>query len=264
MATYTEYTLKSGIKWAVRGYLRTDDATGKQLEFNKRGFKTKKEAQAAYTRARNNFYNGNYQKDVLANLTYEQVYPEWFEQYKLDVKESTAYKTNHFFNLYILPVLGKYRIAKITKHKLQTFVNNLNKKLTSYRQIYNYARNIMFYAYNQDYIHQNVTEKVAIPKNKKKINYPSERVAYNNKPMIKKPENFYTRSELQQFLSLIDNNKDRQWYTFFRLLAFTGIRKGEALALTWKDINFKDKLITIDKILVRLANGKYTIQPPKT
>lgn len=29
-------------------------------------------------------------------------------------------------------------------------------------------------------------------------------------------------------------------YTFFRLLAYSGMRKGEALALTWKDLNLKD------------------------
>ena len=36
---------------------------------------------------------------------------------------------------------------------------------------------------------------------------------------------------------------------FFRLLAYSGMRKGEALALTWEDIDFKNSEITINKAL---------------
>lgn len=35
--------------------------------------------------------------------------------------------------------------------------------------------------------------------------------------------------------------------TYFRLLAYSGMRKGEALALKWSDLNLKDHTVTIDK-----------------
>ena len=49
----------------------------------------------------------------------------------------------------------------------------------------------------------------------------------------------------------------------FRLLAFTGIRKGEALALTWNDINLDNREIHISKTVTRKKEG-LTIQTPKT
>lgn len=260
MARYTEYTVKSGVKWHVRGYLGTVEATGEQLEFNKRGFKTKKEAQAAYARAKHSFYNGDYEKNKTKNLTFNQVYQEWYEQYKLDVKESSARTCGDFFRLYILPALGKYRIDKISKSMLQNLVNKLHKQMQSYRQVYNYAKTVMVYAYNQEYIKDNVTDRVQVPKKVLK----KDTTPVGGATPVRKEGNFYTRTELQEFLSHLEDYKGNQWYIFFRLLAFSGMRKGEAMALTWKDINFKEKTLSIDKTLARGKNNDMIIQTPKT
>ena len=53
-------------------------------------------------------------------------------------------------------------------------------------------------------------------------------------------------------------------YTYFRLLAFTGIRKGESLALVWSDVDFKNSTINITKTLTQGMRGKKIVQPPKT
>ncbi|MBR4051231.1 MAG: tyrosine-type recombinase/integrase [Clostridia bacterium] len=34
------------------------------------------------------------------------------------------------------------------------------------------------------------------------------------------------------------------------MLMYTGLRVGEALALTWDDINFKEKLIEVNKSII--------------
>lgn len=48
------------------------------------------------------------------------------------------------------------------------------------------------------------------------------------------------------------------------MLAFTGIRKGEALALTWEDIDFSKKTINITKTVSVDEFGFAVINPPKT
>lgn len=53
-------------------------------------------------------------------------------------------------------------------------------------------------------------------------------------------------------------------YALFRLLAFSGMRRGELLALNWSDINYKDHTISISKNLVVDEKVKEKIQPPKT
>ena len=57
-------------------------------------------------------------------------------------------------------------------------------------------------------------------------------------------------------------NSDNPW--LFPLVALlTGLRKGEILALQWKDINFEEKTISITKSVEHINNHPH-IKPPKT
>ena len=47
------------------------------------------------------------------------------------------------------------------------------------------------------------------------------------------------------------------------MLAFSGMRSGEALALEYSDFNFEDNLLSITKTITNTRTG-YTISPPKT
>lgn len=53
-------------------------------------------------------------------------------------------------------------------------------------------------------------------------------------------------------------------YAFFRLLAFTRMRKGEALALNWSDINLSQKTLSISKTVVTVTDGDIVSDEPKT
>lgn len=251
MANYTEYTIKAGNRWQVRGYLGTEEATGEQIEFNKRGFKTKKEAQVAYTRAKHNFIEGRYDNNTNKRLTFNEVYREWFDHYKLDVKESTANKTVSIFDLHILPKFGKNFIDKINHRLLQSAINDWHKRFKKYKMIYNYTKSVLRYAFQQGYIVENPTLKVRVPK--KSI-----------VKVEKKTKDYYNRTELQELLSLLGKEQSVKWYTLFRLLAFTGIRRGELLALTWKDVNFKEGLLSVNKTLTTGMGNKLIVSSPKT
>ena len=79
---------------------------------------------------------------------------------------------------------------------------------------------------------------------------------------IKKEMNFYTKEEFDKFISQED---DLKWICFFSTLFYCGLRQGEALALNWNDINFKENTIRINKSLAnRIKGEKYLILPPKT
>ena len=72
--------------------------------------------------------------------------------------------------------------------------------------------------------------------------------------------NFLT---LEEFNELIKDMEDKLYFTIFNILFFTGIRKGELLALTVKDINFSNNTINIDKTFHKI-NKKDVITEPKT
>lgn len=79
-----------------------------------------------------------------------------------------------------------------------------------------------------------------------------------------KKENFYTREELIEFLNCFKNENSVKAYTLFHLLAYSGMRKGEALGLRWKDINFTENKITISKAISRGFDNRLYEKSTKT
>ena len=50
----------------------------------------------------------------------------------------------------------------------------------------------------------------------------------------------------------------------FCLSIYLGLRRSELCALTWNDIDFKNKTVRINKAMVITKDGDYTVKPPKT
>ena len=67
--------------------------------------------------------------------------------------------------------------------------------------------------------------------------------------------------ETHQFL---DNCTTEPWRTIFHTLIWTGIRRSELLGLQWNDLDLDMALMTIRRSLVRLQNGTYVTDEPKT
>ncbi|WP_419957316.1 hypothetical protein [Psychrobacillus psychrotolerans] len=80
------------------------------------------------------------------------------------------------------------------------------------------------------------------------IELPKKRV----QNVLDKFENFYTKDELIEFLSCLEKEDNHKAFAFFRLLSYTGIRKGEALVLTWKDVDINTKNYLLQKQLLEV------------
>ncbi len=72
---------------------------------------------------------------------------------------------------------------------------------------------------------------------------------------------FWELEEFRKFISIVD---DEVYNLLFNLLFFTGIRKGEALALTWNEIDFERQYIKIKKSCSYVSGEGYIISKPKT
>lgn len=243
MASYKQYSTSKGIFWHVRGYLGVDSLTGKQIYANKRGFKTKKEAQRYYNNAKVEFQNEGIKKEP-QRMTFEALYQEWLLIYEKDVEQSTLVKTKQVFRTHILPRFANYYIDKIQVSQVQAAVHEWREILQEYRKVFNKFNRVLKYAYKLKYIKENPCDFVILP----------------SKPLVKQEKetlDFYTKEQLETFMTCLSNMNTRKWEAFFRILAFTGLRRGEALALTWDDIDTNQGLLTVNKAVKRGEKGQY-------
>ncbi len=244
-----KYQKKEETFYMFQGYLGTDPATGKRITVTRRGFSSQKECELEYYRLKLEFENEGYSKKV--NYTFREVYDLWIAQYQNTVKESTLNKTLGLFKDHILPHFGKMYIDKVKVTHCQSAVNDWFKKLKNYRILKNYTSSVFKHGMKLGIIKENPCLLVTVPV--KKFEVEEEEIL-----------NYYTKEELVSFLDAMKEHDPDKWYTFFRLLAYSGCRKGELLALTWNDVNFSKDTISINKTLTMGLENKLIIQPPKT
>lgn len=253
MATFRKYSTKKGDRWRYQILLGTDPMTGKRRYKTKGGFKTKRDAKLSADEVEKVLYTDGLADDQ--GSTFAELYQRWFKSHKMEIKESTACITDYSFNRYILPYLKDKRLTEITPYICQQLVDKwFEHPLKMYKTYACYLSMVLQYALRLNLITNNPMDKVVLPNGK---NQPYSRKRIDSK------DNFYTAEELRRFLAFAKKQRNPSCYYFFRLLAFSGIRKGEAIALTWSDIDFDSGALTIDKTVAYTANG-VKVTSPKT
>lgn len=237
---------KGKTRYKFNIYLGIDELTGKEIRTNRSGFKSEKDAAIAYARLKNEGVN------VSVNPTFEQVAFERLDKYKDGVKYSSYMRTESLFRTHILPHLGRKKIKRITPRIMQKLIDKKSKEIKSYTRINAYSSKVFELALNQNIISENPCDKVIYPKKKSdnKIEDPTLSVR--------------EKDELLEFLTCCKNSLHFMWYVYFRILSLTGMRKGEAQALEWNDINFKENKIRINKTISTYGRNKKHISNPKT
>lgn len=256
MATFKDYKLKNGEKkWLFKTYLGKD-LNGKTVQTTKRGFNTITDAKKAELQLQIDFLE-KLEKEKIERkkrkANFKDIYLKWFEQYKNTVKQSTLAKTQQIFKNHVLKDFGHLDINDIKIDYAQSVLNEwYNHSQSKYKEYLNYAVKIIDYAIHLELVdtNTNVLKKLIIPR---------KRVQIENEEKKK----FYSKEELLIFLETLRSLDNQKAYTLFYLLAFSGMRKGEALALTWQDIDFKNKNLTIKKALTRGLDSKLYIDTPK-
>lgn len=247
-----EYFLKDGSKrYMFRVYAGVNELTGKKEKITRKGYKTYLEASRVLKRIEYEIATHTLPKKEVKKR-FKQVYDVWFDNYKLTVKESTWATTELLFRVHILPVFGDLLIDKIDVLFCQKVVNNWSiEQPKNFKKLKNYAKNVLDYAVTLDYIQSNPMLKITIPK--------GEQVKSAYKNIV-----FLSKDELIEFLAISKEHSSEMIYLFFHLLAFTGLRKGEALALNWNDVDFKASTLVINKTVSRGFENRLIINTPKT
>lgn len=239
MATFSQYKMKNGEKrWKFQAYLGINPSTGKPVKTTRRNFKTQREAKLALARLQSDYESDLLKKDK--PKTYQEVYELWMTEYKKTVRGSTLLKTERIFKNHILDELGDNYISEINPIKIQELMDKWANKYDTASKMMNYTGLVFKYAIRFGMITSNPTESIRKPKAKKRKTTE---------------EHFYDKDQLKLFLEVLYTHPNIKVQAFFRLLAMTGMRKQEAGALEWKDVDFEEKTVNIYKAVTRTANG---------
>lgn len=183
--------------------------------------------------------------EIYADINFKALCDEYMLSYN-QVKESTKMTKEQDLKRPI-EAFGKKSIVKIDYKSLQLFIHELERELAekSVKKIFYALKSVFDYAVKHDYLLKNPMNKVV-------------RTINRDKP---KQEMLYWTTE--QFNVFCENISEGKYFTFFNFLFYTGCRRGEALALTWNDIDLDTGAVVINKS-VSFKIRPYTITSPKT
>ena len=228
-----------------RAQIRTD-WTGERKQSQKRGFQTKREAQA-------------WEREQLNKLgaDLDMTFQNFVERYKEDrrnrIKDSTWESKDHIIRTKLLPYFGKLKMSSITPQQIIRWQNELinyrDKNGKPYSPVYlKTIQNQLSAIFNHAVQYYNLKENPCVKAGsmgKKK-----------SREML-----FWTKDEYLKFIDAM-MDKPLSFYAF-EMLYWCGIREGELLALTPADFDFDKRTVTISKTFQH-TGGKDIVTPPKT
>lgn len=250
MSSTKKYKTKTGITlYRVQFYTGENPATHKKTKSSKSGFKSEKEARNYGKNIEDGLISGHSHK----SYTFFQVYQAWMKIHTNEVRESSLIRDEGIFRLHILPTLKDKKIDSITTIECQQLLENWIKgNYTKFRNYLGLVRRVFEYGQRMGLCSINPVLNVYIPK------LPTTSV----KKSRDSKNNFFELDQLRSFLKAVESEKKDYLISFFQILAFSGMRKGECLALTWQDINFSERTINVSKTIAEGKKG-LTINPPK-
>ena len=235
--------LKSGVKYAFT--LRYTDIYGDIKQYTSKGYDTKKEAELEEAKFRIKVEEN---KITTSNITFKQIFIEYLEYIKKDIKPQSLKKVEN--QCKIFQPLDNIKINDFniqTYKKIQLYLNQKEYSVEYKNKLLGLLKRIIKYSHKY---HNTNDYMLSYIESYKRVNE------------IKKEMEFFTYEEFKKFISVVD---EFNYKTFFETLYYLGLRQGECCALTWNDIDFNKKEVSINKTLTTKLKGQlYTLSSPKT
>ena len=240
MPTYKDQKTNT---WYCKFYYT--DATGSKKQKLKRGFKLQREAKEW----ERNFLET---RTLDVNIKFKNFLEQYYKDAESRLRKSTIANKKTLINLKILPYFADMTLSEIKPVHVRQWQNTLLSYVDQNGK-----------PYSQTYLKTINNQLSAI------FNYAVRYYDLKENPCIKAGSmgkkhademQIWTYEEFQQF---IQANDKPQAYAAFNILYYTGMRIGELLALTWKDIDFENNTINIDKSYQRIERED-VITKPKT
>lgn len=223
-------------RWLIRYELPRDPSTGKRRQKAETFYGNKREAEK---RLREILVQVD-QKAFTApsNMTVAQYMEEWLEKYRADHPvESTSDTAQSLITNHIIAEIGHLKLAELLPYHLDKLYQKLRKKADkggkglstrTVRYIHTLVNSALERAVDLQLIPANPAAKVKPPKlHQREV-----------KPLTDEQRDLFLQAA-----------RDSRFYNLFVIALGTGMRMGELLRLTWDQINFAERTLTIVNML---------------
>ena len=244
--------LREGENWRNDGrysYRYTDVRTGKRLTVYAQDLPElrEKEKQIAKDMEDNILTDGAIKKMTLNTL---------FERYMAtrELADTTRVSYVRAWENRVKDEIGNIKVVQLLPSHIKAYYAKLSKAGYAYSTI-KYIHNLLYPALEM------AVDDDIIRKNPAKSS-----ISDYGKPAEEKEA--LTVSQQEKFMEFVkQSNVYNTYYPMFTIMIGTGLRCGELIGLTWKDINIKAKTVNVDHQLIykNLGDGcKFHISTPKT
>lgn len=189
------------------------------------------------------------QKGILPlrkEVTFSELAEQWISTYKPQISPAMRSKYRTLLDKHLIPSLGPMKVRNLKPMHLQTIINAMAARepkpyaTATMKEVKCTASQILEVAYDNDMLYKNVFAKISIPRIE-----PEQR-----RPLTKAEQKL-----------VWDNIDGHRMGLYACVMLDSGLRRGEALALQWGDIDFGNKLIKVRKSLTFDGNHSYTKEP---
>lgn len=217
---------------------------GKRKHISKAGFKTKKEAEIAGTKALAEYNNAGLHFEP-SDISFADYLEYWFENYvKANCRYNTQKAYRQIIDGHLKSALGSYRLKSLTPMMIQEYVNQkytTGLKKTTLVNIVTVLSGSLKYA--------------VIPAQLLKSS-PAEYVKY---PKVDADRTERNRSVIttEDFERMMDRFESGNPFRYALLIGFyTGLRIGEVYSLTWDEIDLKEGTIEVNHSIYKRNYGE--------
>ena len=186
-----------------------------------------------------------------------QTFRQYGEQVFMPTKRiNCAEKTRSYYqgalDNHLYPALGSFRLPEITSAQISAYFLQLKESELAHSTIigiYVTCNQLFKQAYMDETISKNPMDRVQRPRQRKE----------EQRQMV----DAFTFEEVKQIITCLEE-EPLKWRCFIRLLIDTGIRRGEACALRWENINLNDNSALIQGTVVYTPQAGAQIGATKT
>ena len=185
------------------------------------------------------------------NITLDKYFDEWLAEKRGSIKGNTVKWYATYYKGHISPHLGNVKLQKMERRQVLAFQKDLSEGDLSIRTCNNIMKILKIV------LNDAVTDEIII-KN------PAEGVKALKEVNAKAAETYHRALTEQEQKDFMQEMTDDYYYEFVAFLLCTGMRFGEAAALTWSDIDYKQNVIHVTKTATFNEDNSRTTGTPKS